>query len=130
MSIRLHSQLDSVEKKRSRLDQENEELRVRLQDLEVAKQVLQQEIDKVGTERGAGGGAPGSAGLFVTAGNKKQEAEGTLLLINSAALCRFSSGFHPIWPLCKFSKLYSDGQFEVTATWKGQLSSRSRRILI
>lgn len=46
VSIRLHSQLDSVEKKRSRLEQENEELRVRLQDLEVAKQVLQQEIDK------------------------------------------------------------------------------------
>ncbi|TNN48615.1 Protein SOGA1 [Liparis tanakae] len=48
VSIRLHSQLDNVEKKRSRLEQENEELRVRLQDLEVAKQVLQQEIDKVG----------------------------------------------------------------------------------
>lgn len=46
VSIRLHSQLDSVEKKRSHLEQENEELRVRLQDLEVAKQVLQQEIDK------------------------------------------------------------------------------------
>uniref|UniRef100_A0A3B4G000 Suppressor of glucose, autophagy associated 1 n=1 Tax=Pundamilia nyererei TaxID=303518 RepID=A0A3B4G000_9CICH len=46
VSIRLHSQLDSVEKKRSRLEQENEELRVRLQDLEIAKQVLQQEIDK------------------------------------------------------------------------------------
>nr|XP_019945079.1 PREDICTED: protein SOGA1 isoform X2 [Paralichthys olivaceus] len=46
VSICLHSQLDSVEKKRSRLDKENEELRVRLQDLEVAKQVLQQEIDK------------------------------------------------------------------------------------
>lgn len=50
MSIRLHSQLDTVEKKRSRLEQENEELRVRLQDLEVAKQVLQQEIDKVGSQ--------------------------------------------------------------------------------
>lgn len=47
VSIRLHSQLDSGEKKRTRLEQENEELRVRLQDLEVAKQVLQQEIDKV-----------------------------------------------------------------------------------
>uniref|UniRef100_A0A3B4UNA1 Microtubule crosslinking factor 2 n=1 Tax=Seriola dumerili TaxID=41447 RepID=A0A3B4UNA1_SERDU len=46
VSIRLHSQLDSVEKKRTRLEKENEELRVRLQDLEVAKQVLQQEIDK------------------------------------------------------------------------------------
>ncbi|KAJ4934416.1 hypothetical protein JOQ06_007211, partial [Pogonophryne albipinna] len=46
VSIRLHKQLDSVEKKRSRHEQENEELRVRLQDLEVAKQVLQQEIEK------------------------------------------------------------------------------------
>uniref|UniRef100_A0A673BK75 Suppressor of glucose, autophagy associated 1 n=1 Tax=Sphaeramia orbicularis TaxID=375764 RepID=A0A673BK75_9TELE len=46
VSIRLHSQLDTVEKKRTRLEQENEDLRVRLQDLEVAKQVLQQEIDK------------------------------------------------------------------------------------
>lgn len=52
MSIRLHSQLDSVEKKRSGLEQENEELRVRLQDLEVARQVLQQEIDKVRRPRG------------------------------------------------------------------------------
>ncbi|XP_013857238.1 protein SOGA1 isoform X2 [Austrofundulus limnaeus] len=46
VSIRLHSQLDSVEKKRGLLEQENEEIRVRLQDLEVAKQVLQQEVDK------------------------------------------------------------------------------------
>uniref|UniRef100_A0A8D3CUT2 Suppressor of glucose, autophagy associated 1 n=1 Tax=Scophthalmus maximus TaxID=52904 RepID=A0A8D3CUT2_SCOMX len=51
VSIRLHNQLDSVEKKRSRLEKENEELRGRLQDLEVAKQVLQQEIDKVGSNR-------------------------------------------------------------------------------
>ncbi|GLD45496.1 protein SOGA1 isoform X1 [Lates japonicus] len=50
VSIRLHSQLDSMEKKRSCLEKENEELRVRLQDLEVAKQVLQQEIDKVGSK--------------------------------------------------------------------------------
>ena len=47
VSIRLHSQLDGGEKKRSRLEEENEELRNKLQDLEVAKQVLQQEIDKV-----------------------------------------------------------------------------------
>ncbi|XP_043962920.1 protein SOGA1 isoform X3 [Gambusia affinis] len=46
VSIRIHSQLDSLERKRSRLEQENEELRGRLQDLEVAKQVLQQELDK------------------------------------------------------------------------------------
>ena len=37
VSIRVHGELDSVEKKRGRLEQENEELRVRLQDLEVAK---------------------------------------------------------------------------------------------
>ncbi|CAL8363951.1 unnamed protein product [Lota lota] len=46
VSIRVHGELDSVEKKRGRLEQENEELRVRLQDMEVAKQVLQQEMDK------------------------------------------------------------------------------------
>ncbi|XP_053704511.1 protein SOGA1 isoform X1 [Synchiropus splendidus] len=46
VSIRLHSQLESGEKKRTRLEDENEELRVRLQDMEVTKQVLQQELDK------------------------------------------------------------------------------------
>ncbi|KAL1021363.1 hypothetical protein UPYG_G00012340 [Umbra pygmaea] len=46
VSIRLHKELDSVEKKRARLEHENEELRVRLQDLEVSKQVLQVEMDK------------------------------------------------------------------------------------
>lgn len=46
VSIRLHNELESVEKKRARLEQENEELRVQLQDLEVAKQVLQAEMDK------------------------------------------------------------------------------------
>ncbi|TWW56393.1 Protein SOGA1 SOGA family member 1 [Takifugu flavidus] len=54
VSMRLHSQLDSFEKKRSRLEQENEELRVRLQDLEVAKQVLQQELDKVRSRHRSG----------------------------------------------------------------------------
>lgn len=46
MSIRLHNELDAVEKKRSRLEQENEVLQVKLQDLEVAKQVLQAELEK------------------------------------------------------------------------------------
>lgn len=46
VSIRLHSQLEGGEKKRTRLEEENEELRNKLQDIEVAKQVLQQEIDK------------------------------------------------------------------------------------
>ncbi|XP_069035399.1 microtubule cross-linking factor 2 isoform X1 [Lepisosteus oculatus] len=47
VSIRLHNELDAVEKKRSRLEQENEDLRQKLLDLEVAKQVLQAEMDKV-----------------------------------------------------------------------------------
>ncbi|MCI4387549.1 hypothetical protein PGIGA_G00075470 [Pangasianodon gigas] len=46
VSIRLHNELDTVEKKRSRLEKENEELQVKLQDLEVAKQVLQAELEK------------------------------------------------------------------------------------
>ncbi|RVE70221.1 hypothetical protein OJAV_G00062860 [Oryzias javanicus] len=56
--FRLHTQLDSVEKKRSRLDQENEELRVRLQELEVAKQVLQQEVDKLQNSQKKRGARP------------------------------------------------------------------------
>ncbi|XP_051961525.1 protein SOGA1-like [Xyrauchen texanus] len=46
VSLRLHSELESIQKKNSRLEWENEELRERLQDLEVAKQVLQAEMDK------------------------------------------------------------------------------------
>ncbi|KAL7864884.1 hypothetical protein AOLI_G00163040 [Acnodon oligacanthus] len=46
VSLRLHSELEAMQKKSSRLEWENEELRERLQDLEVAKQVLQTEIDK------------------------------------------------------------------------------------
>ncbi|KAJ8257346.1 hypothetical protein GJAV_G00184630 [Gymnothorax javanicus] len=46
VSIRLHNELETVEKKRSRLEQENEDLHQRLQDLEVSKQVLQAEMEK------------------------------------------------------------------------------------
>uniref|UniRef100_A0A8C1IJH9 Protein SOGA1-like n=1 Tax=Cyprinus carpio TaxID=7962 RepID=A0A8C1IJH9_CYPCA len=46
VSLRLHSELEAIQKKNSRLEWENEELRERLQDLEVAKQVLQAEMDK------------------------------------------------------------------------------------
>ncbi|KAK6471857.1 protein SOGA1-like [Huso huso] len=46
VSIRLHNELDGVERKRSRLEEENEELRQRLLELDVAKQVLQTELDK------------------------------------------------------------------------------------
>ncbi|KAI4878660.1 hypothetical protein NFI96_019368, partial [Prochilodus magdalenae] len=46
VSLRLHSELEALQKKSARLEWENEELRERLQDLEVAKQVLQTEMDK------------------------------------------------------------------------------------
>lgn len=46
VSLRLHSELEAVQKKNARLEWENEELRERLQDLEVTKQVLQAEMDK------------------------------------------------------------------------------------
>ena len=47
MSLRLRNELESVQKKNSLLDVENEVLRERTQELEVAKQVLQTEVDKV-----------------------------------------------------------------------------------
>lgn len=46
VSLRLHSELESVQKKKAHLEWENEELRERMQDLEVANQVLQTEMDK------------------------------------------------------------------------------------
>lgn len=46
VSLRLHSELEAIQKKNSRLEWENEELRERLQNLEVAKQVLQAEMNK------------------------------------------------------------------------------------
>ncbi|XP_076839766.1 microtubule cross-linking factor 2 isoform X3 [Brachyhypopomus gauderio] len=46
VSIRLHGELEAVEKKRRCLEQENEELQVKLQELEVAKQVLQAELER------------------------------------------------------------------------------------
>ncbi|KAM9445751.1 microtubule cross-linking factor 2 isoform 2-T2 [Clarias gariepinus] len=46
VSLRLHTELEAVQKKSLRLEWENEELRERLQNLEVAKQVLQTEMNK------------------------------------------------------------------------------------
>ncbi|XP_015460542.3 protein SOGA1 [Astyanax mexicanus] len=46
VSLRLHNELEAMQKKSARLEWENEGLRERLQDLEVAKQVLQAEIEK------------------------------------------------------------------------------------
>ncbi|XP_075757599.1 microtubule cross-linking factor 2 isoform X2 [Pelodiscus sinensis] len=47
VSVRLHSELAVVEKKRARLEEENEDLRQRLVETELAKQVLQTEMDKL-----------------------------------------------------------------------------------
>ncbi|XP_017341964.1 protein SOGA1 isoform X3 [Ictalurus punctatus] len=46
VSLRLHTELEAVQKKSLRLEWQNEELRERLQNLEVAKQVLQAEMNK------------------------------------------------------------------------------------
>ncbi|XP_069508212.1 microtubule cross-linking factor 2 isoform X2 [Ambystoma mexicanum] len=47
VSVRLHNELESVEKKRVKLEEENEDLRQRLIETEVAKQVLLNEMDKL-----------------------------------------------------------------------------------
>lgn len=45
--MRLHNELEAVEKKRIKLEEENEDLRQRLIESELAKQVLQNEMDKL-----------------------------------------------------------------------------------
>ncbi|XP_054835182.1 protein SOGA1 [Eublepharis macularius] len=47
VSVRLHNELEAVEKKRIKLEEENEDLRQRLVESELAKQVLQNEMDKL-----------------------------------------------------------------------------------
>ncbi|XP_073736566.1 microtubule cross-linking factor 2 isoform X2 [Callorhinus ursinus] len=46
ISVRLHKELEAVEQKRARLEEENEELRQRLIETELAKQVLQAELER------------------------------------------------------------------------------------
>ncbi|KAM4622554.1 microtubule cross-linking factor 2 [Discoglossus pictus] len=46
VSIRLHNELEVVEKKRIKLEEENEDLRQRLIETDLAKQVLQNEMEK------------------------------------------------------------------------------------
>nr|XP_020491664.1 uncharacterized protein LOC109985601 isoform X1 [Labrus bergylta] len=46
VSLRLYNELDAVQKKNSQLEWENEALREKTQELEVAKQVLQAEVEK------------------------------------------------------------------------------------
>ncbi|XP_069807789.1 microtubule cross-linking factor 2 isoform X2 [Dendropsophus ebraccatus] len=47
VSVRLHNELEAVEKKRIKVEEENEELRQRLIETDLAKQVLQNEMDKL-----------------------------------------------------------------------------------
>ncbi|XP_078144226.1 uncharacterized protein LOC139928799 [Centroberyx gerrardi] len=47
VSLRLHNELESVQKKNSQLEWDNEGLREKTQELEVTKQVLQAEMEKV-----------------------------------------------------------------------------------
>uniref|UniRef100_A0A670YHA7 Microtubule crosslinking factor 2 n=1 Tax=Pseudonaja textilis TaxID=8673 RepID=A0A670YHA7_PSETE len=47
VSARLHNELEAVEKKRIKLEEENEDLRQRLIESDLAKQVLQNEMDKL-----------------------------------------------------------------------------------
>ncbi|XP_066443620.1 microtubule cross-linking factor 2 isoform X2 [Eleutherodactylus coqui] len=47
VSVRLHNELEAIEKKRIKLEDENEDLRQRLIETDLAKQVLQNEMDKV-----------------------------------------------------------------------------------
>lgn len=56
VSVRLHNELEAVEKKRIRLEEENEDLRQRLIETELAKQVVQNEMDKLREVRGTWGG--------------------------------------------------------------------------
>lgn len=46
MSVRLHHELEKVEEKRTRTEEENEKLRQKLIEVEVTKQALQNELDK------------------------------------------------------------------------------------
>ena len=46
VSLRLYNELEAVKKNNSQLDWDNETLRERTQELEVAKQVLQAEVEK------------------------------------------------------------------------------------
>lgn len=47
VSVRLHHELENVEEKRTKTEDENEKLRQKLIEVEVTKQVLQNELDKV-----------------------------------------------------------------------------------
>lgn len=47
MSVRLHHELENVEEKRTVTEDENEKLRQQLIEVEIAKQALQNELEKM-----------------------------------------------------------------------------------
>lgn len=47
MSVRLHHELENVEEKRTITEDENEKLRQQLIEVEIAKQALQNELEKM-----------------------------------------------------------------------------------
>lgn len=54
MSVRLHHELENVEEKRTKTEEENEKLRQQLIEVEVTKQALQNELEKAKEVRGTG----------------------------------------------------------------------------
>lgn len=56
MSVRLHNELESVEDKRSRTEDENELLRQKIIEVEISKQALHNELERTKEVCVAGGG--------------------------------------------------------------------------
>lgn len=54
VSVRLHNELENVEEKRTKTDEENERLREQLIEVEVTKQALQNELEKTKEVRASG----------------------------------------------------------------------------
>lgn len=52
VSVRLHHELENVEEKRMKTEEENEKLRQQLIEVEVTKQALQNELEKAKEVRG------------------------------------------------------------------------------
>lgn len=52
VSVRLHHELENVEEKRTKTEEENEKLRQQLIEVEVTKQALQNEMEKAKEVRG------------------------------------------------------------------------------
>ena len=64
VSVRLHHELENVEEKRTKTEDENDKLRQKLIEVEVTKQALQNELDKTKEV----GGNPATADTPLAAG--------------------------------------------------------------